>query len=149
MSYSIAYTLVVATIVVGVGALVAAVWALVEAIVDWAGIYGAGIGNGRRIVAVAAVRAELVRTGAIVLLVAAMGILLLGQHLGEPRPPDATVSLTTGLTLASYCAGVALLGVDALLELRARHRLDTELRSHFEALEAATVDDTEEDNDGV
>lgn len=127
MSYTVAYLTVAAAIVAGLVAFGFALRALLEALRDRAAIRRAGIGNGRRLVAARAVRAEQARSLAVALIVAGLTVLIVAQPTPSPDA-DLHVSGVTVVTLVSIAAALVVLAVDGAAARRATRRLDEELR---------------------
>lgn len=98
-----------------------------EARRDLDAVIAAGIGNGRREIALASVRQEFARLAVIALLIlsgAAAAVEIATSHLAEP----SFLSLVWRLAYGASGAGLA---VDGVLAFRARKRLLDEHRMHY------------------
>lgn len=146
MSYALVYGIVAGGILVGLVALGFIVWALAEALRVREELRRLGIGNGRRLVAIRAVRAEQARTATVALVVLGLVILLASQPSPSTRQIDDDVPVTTAAVLIAFHASLAVAAIDAVAGVVALRRLDEELERSHARLRAADALRPDEDD---
>jgi hypothetical protein len=127
--YAVAYAVVLVAILASVVAAGYATWALGEALRDRSAIRRAGIGNGRRLVASRAVRAETTRVAATGLVAASLLVLLSGHPVPSWPGTSASVTLRVVVTLVGVTVACVVLATDGAHARRSRIHLDEELRA--------------------